>query len=177
MYAIEHFEALTEQEVHLLMDAPALITILIGAADGNLDREERTWSEKMLKARTYGKPKLLHAYNVHVAEQFWAGMNGFLHELPDDVTTRSSLIEGQLSGINAIMEKLSPEVAGNLYAGFLRLAGETARASGGFLRFGAIGEAEARWVDLPMIRPVPVPKGMEWEDESETEEDDEAATR
>jgi hypothetical protein len=162
---MQGFESLSQDEIHLLMDTPALITILIGAADGNLDREERIWSEKMLKARTYGKPKRLHEYNVQVAEQFWASMTGFLHELPDELGLRSAELVSRLEQINPILDKLSPEVAGSLYAGFLRLAEETARTSGGFLRFGAIGEAEAQWVGLPMIHAVEVPKEMEWEAE------------
>lgn len=169
---MKHFESLSAEELALLEDAPALITILVGGADGELDREERTWSERLIRSRTYNKPSELNEFYMHVAEQFWAKMNSFMNELPQSVAERSAILEDRLKKVNPILAKLSPEIAYQLYKGSLALAQETAKSSGGFLRIGAVNNMEKNWMELPMIKPIPQPENWnpEQDDWSENEE-------
>jgi hypothetical protein len=155
---IEGFKHLSEEEFDLLVEAPALITVLIGASDGELDREERTWSERLLRSRTYNNPKSLNNYYRVVAEGFWARVQGAMAHLPAGVQARNEEISKRLSALNPVLAKLDPSIAAALYKGFLGLAEETAEASGGFLRIGAIGAEEAKWVHLPMLTPVEMPE-------------------
>ena len=155
---IEGFKHLSAEDFDLLVEAPALITVLIGGADGELDREERYWSERLLRSRTYNNPKSLNDFYRVVAEGFWARVQGAMAHLPASVAARNEEISKRLSGLNAVFPQLDPQIAGELYKGFLSLAEETAEASGGFLRIGAIGPEEAKWVKLPMLKPVPLPK-------------------
>jgi hypothetical protein len=163
---IEGFKHLSEEEFDLLVEAPALITVLIGASDGELDREERVWSERLLRSRTYNKPKSLNNYYRVVAEGFWARVQGALAHLPADVHARNEEISKRLSTLNPVLAKLDPHLAANLYKGFLGLAHETAEASGGFLRIGAIGAEEAKWIHLPMLTPVEAPENGEHQGDS-----------
>lgn len=155
---IEGFRHLEAEEFDALVDAPALITILVGAADGDLDKEERSWSEHLMRARAYNKPKELNEFYRVVSEIFWVKLNSFMAELPRDTEERCRLISERLKAVNAILAKLDPQVAADLYKGFRGLAEETAKASGGFLRIGAISPEEARWIKLPMLTPVAMPK-------------------
>lgn len=148
------FENLTKEEIDALVEAPALITILIGAADGELDKEERVWSERLLRTRTYNNPKALNEFYRVVVEGFWVKVHSEMAHLPTDPEIRNTEISKRLEGINPILAKLDIQLAADLYKGFLGLAEETAEASGGFLRIGAISAVEARWVKLPMLTPV-----------------------
>ena len=162
---IEGFKHLTSEEFDLLVEAPALVTVLVGASDGDLDREERTWSEKMLRARTYTSPKSLNDFYRVAAEGFWAKVHGIQAHYPHEVEERNAAISKRLGDLNPVLAKLDPKIGGHLYKGLLRLAEEVAEASGGFLRIGAINAAEAEWLGLPMLTPIEVPA-----EETEVEE-------
>lgn len=151
---IEGFEHLEADEFDNLLDAPALITILIGAADGELDREERTWSERLLRSRTYNRPKQLNEFYRVVVEGFWVKVHSFMAELPTDPEVRGQEISRRLTKLNDIFTKLDVQLSADLYKGFLGLAEETAEASGGFLRMGAISAEERQWIKLPMLTPI-----------------------
>jgi len=137
---IEGFKHLSKEEFDILTEAPALITILIGGADGDLDHEERDWSERLLRTRAYNKPKELNEFYRVISETFWVKLNGLMRELPPNPEVRGNLISERLGQLNGVFEKLDIEIAADLYHGFRKLALETAVASGGFLRMGAIGE-------------------------------------
>jgi hypothetical protein len=174
---ITGFDQLSKEEIDALVEAPALITILIGASDGDLDREERTWSERLLRSRTYNNPKTLNEFYRVVVEGFWVKIHSEMAHLPEDPELRNKQISDRLEQINPILAKLDLQFAADLYKGFLGLAEETAEASGGFLRIGAISAEEARWVKLPMITPIVAPPGAkkkggydedEWKEENPT---------
>ncbi|MBL7781337.1 MAG: hypothetical protein JNM22_08965 [Saprospiraceae bacterium] len=173
---ITGFENLSKEEIDALVEAPALITVLVGAADGDLDKEERVWSERLLRSRTYNNPKTLNEFYRVVVEGFWMKVHSEMAHLPQDPEERNAQISTRLERLNPILAKLDVQLAADLYKGFLGLAEETAEASGGFLRLGAISEVEARWVKLPMLTPVVAPKKEQKEEEEEDdwkEEDEE----
>lgn len=151
---IDGFKTLAKNEIDALVEAPILITILVGAADGSIDGEERKWTERLLHARTYNKPQELNEFYRVVSEDFWNKVQDRLHRLPASVDARNEAISERLAALNAILAKLDRELAADLYHGFVGLAEETAKASGGFLRIGAISAVESRWVGLPMLKPV-----------------------
>jgi hypothetical protein len=151
---LEGFNHLHSTELDALLEAPALITILVGAADGELDREERNWSDRLMRARTYNKPKHLNEYYAIVAHGFLEKVDQKLGELPADVEARNTLISQKLAALNPVLEKLDDPLGADLYKSYIGLAEETAKASGGFLRIGAISAEEARWIHLPMLTPI-----------------------
>ena len=167
---LEHFRQLSTAELDALTEAPVLITILVGTADGHLDREERTWSERLLRSRTYNNPKALNEFYRIVSNGFLEKVDTKLAELPADTERRCQDVAHQLGKINPILAKLDPQIAADLYKGFLALAEETAESSGGFLRIGAISAVEAQWVKLPMLDPIAAPPKPT---EEEAEEDGE----
>ncbi len=149
-----HFSNLSPAENQVLADAPALIAVLIGAADGNFDREEKTWAEKLISARAYAKPESLQPFYKAVAVGFWEKMQSLLAELPTETTQRNALISNQLELLNPILGKMGAFAGAAIYRSFKMLAEEVAKSSGGFLRIGAVSAAEHQWVGLPMLAPV-----------------------
>jgi hypothetical protein len=163
---IEGFRHLDPAELDILTDAPVYITILVGAADGNLDREERRWTERLMRTRSYSKPKTLNEFYRVVSTNFLEKVDQKLSELPQDPDDRNHLISRELEKLNTALAKLEHKLASDMYKGFLGLAEETAEASGGFLRIGAISAAERKWIGLPMLTPI------HSENTKEEEEDD-----
>lgn len=155
---IEGFAHLKKEEIDALVEAPALITILVGMADGELDGEERAWSERLLRSRTYNKPKELNEFYRVVVEGFWARVQSEITHLPKDTEARNHELSDRLAKLNPILAKLDLELAADMYKGFVGLAEETAKASGGFLRIGAISAEEKKWMNLPMLTPIIAPK-------------------
>ncbi|HND89804.1 MAG TPA: hypothetical protein PK971_15835, partial [Saprospiraceae bacterium] len=154
---LEHFRPLSPEELDALTDAPVLITILVGAADGNLDREERSWSDRLMRSRTYNNPKALNDFYRIVANGFLDKVDQRLAELPADPERRGQEISQRLSRLNPILAKLDAQTGADLYKGFLALAEETAESSGGFLRIGAISAVEQQWLKLPMLQRIEAP--------------------
>lgn len=167
---IEGFQHLKKEEIDALVEAPALITILVGMADGELDGEERVWSERLLRSRTYNKPKELNAFYRVVVEGFWARVQSEITHLPQNVAARNRELSERLSGLNPVLAKLDLELAADMYKGFVGLAEETAKASGGFLRIGAVSAEEKKWMNLPMLTPI---FSLKKQQEDEDEENDE----
>lgn len=148
------FDHLSDPEFAALKAAPALVALLIGAADGELDREEMTWASKITHVRTYSKPVALQAFYERVSANFEYEVKRLQSSLPTDATERNSLISNKLSELNLILAKLEKPLAAGFYRSLKSLAGEVAKASGGFLRIGAVSLAEHKWVGLPMISPI-----------------------
>ncbi len=151
---LDGFQHLTAEEIDALIQAPVLITALIGGADGEVDREERVWSERLMRARTYSKPNLINDYYRVVAETFLDKLDEVLAELPAGVEARNAIIAEKLGALNPILAKLDTRLGAVLYKSYIVLAQETAKASGGFLRIGAVSASEYQWVKLPMLTPV-----------------------
>lgn len=151
---LEGFQHLRSEEIDALVAAPVQITALIGGADGEIDREERNWSERLMRARTYSQPHLVQEYYRVVADGFLEKLDRLMDQLPEEVEARSAKLAEQLAQINPILAKLDTELAATLYKSYVVMAKETAKASGGFLRIGAVSAAEHQWVALPMITPV-----------------------
>ncbi len=163
---MEGFRQLAPDELDALTEASVLITILVGTADGILDREERTWSERLMRVRTYNNPKALNEFYRIVSNGFLEKVDAKMAELPTETERRSQEVARQLGKIDPILAKLDPQVGADLYKGFIGLAEETAAASGGFLRIGSVSTVEEQWVNLPMITPIIAPKNTEEEEEA-----------
>lgn len=154
---LEGFSHLSTAELDALLIAPVRITILVGAADGELDREERRWTSRLVDARTYAKPRELNDYYRVVATGFLDKIDAEMTHLPEDTSLRNARLNELLQGVNPVLAKLEPTIAYDLYRSYLGLAKEAAVASGGFLRMGAISPEESQWVKLPMVVPIERP--------------------
>lgn len=167
---LEGFEHLSSEEMDTLIAGPVWITILIGAADGKMDHEERTWTERLMRARTYSQPNLVSEYYRVVAEGFLNKVDQEMAGMPADTASRNALLAEKIGALNPVLGKLDTSLAATLYKSYVVLARETAKASGGFLRIGSVSAAEYKWLHLPMLTPVLLEgENAEtvWEDERE----------
>lgn len=154
---IPEFENLEQHEREALLAAPVWISVLIAAADGDFDREEQRWTERMVRVKSFTKPRALNAYYKAVSEGFLKKVEAALAELPAEPSRRAEILNERLAELNDTLAKLPRAIGAGLYKSWLTLADEAARASGGFLRIGAVSAAEARWIHLPMLQAIAAP--------------------
>ncbi len=151
------FESLSAEENETLLLAPVQIVALIGAADGDYNEMEDYWASQLVRTKTIGKAVFLRPYWMQVNQNFGQKVHDLLSKVPEERIYRNKILSEALSKCNAILAKLPQPYAGHLYKGFLDLAQETAVASGGFMRMGAINRHEREFVDLPMLHPIEIP--------------------
>lgn len=147
--AIKYFAHLTSEESDLLLQTPAIITILIAGADAQIDKKEKNWATKLVQYRTFTAEVKLHSYYEAVQERFTADLDALESAWNPD--TGSQDLAAKLAHINPILPKVDADVVALLAKSWRSLAKKVAQASGGILGFGSVEEAERALVDLPMI--------------------------
>ncbi len=155
---MEYFEQLTEQEIEKLVNSISYITIYIAGADGNIDTEEKEWAEKLTKIRSYASPNDLHEFYERVGQDYAERLDSYIIALPNDVAERTTQIEAKLAELNPILAKLNTPVDYHVYKSLTSFAEHVAKASGGFLRFGAISKEEGDLIGLDMLTPIAEPE-------------------
>lgn len=141
------FKDLSEAEKALVLSAPALVTVLIGAADNEFTQSEKDRGSKAVQFRsTVGDPIL--------KEYFQLANEVFIENVEDIYRTygnNTDNIAEKLAEINPILKKLDTRFAAALVDNLRSLAKAIAQASGGVLGFLEISKEEAHYINLGMI--------------------------
>lgn len=150
----QNLSSLSQEAITQLKDAHAYITILIAGADGNIDKNELAWAEKIVQIRTYTGDEDFKVFHDEVNAELPDKIKQLMASLPKDTATRSETISNKLSELNPILASLHPSTGSYLFKGYTSFASRIAKASGGILSFFAIGPEEKKWVKLSMISPI-----------------------
>ncbi|MCO5233656.1 MAG: hypothetical protein LC105_07855 [Chitinophagales bacterium] len=149
---LHHLKDLNEEEFALLKKIPALVTILIGSADNNLNEKEIHVGHLSTEFRKDHGDVLVHDYYNWVApdydyifEQEWAKYKNI------DFTQRIHEISEELSKVNQIFSKINKNYAHSLLESWRGLARAVARASGGLLGRLSVSHEEKNLMGLDMI--------------------------
>ncbi len=153
---IPEFKSLTQLEINTIIDAPALVTILIAGAEGKIDEKEIDWGKYVVHFRVseYESSSMMRVYK-EVDKVFDDSIKQFMESLPQDTDERSAIITGKLSGLNSIFRKVDTEFAKEFYESLRTLAKQVAKSSGGIWGYGSISPQEQKYLELEMIE-VPV---------------------
>lgn len=146
-----NFAELSENEMKTLVDAIPYITVLIAGADGQIDKDELEWAEKVTEIRKFDYSSTLNSYYEAVGKNYQDRVNELIDELPGDTERRTEAIEVILGNLNPILAKLDPGIANECIDSFRSFAKHVAKASGGLFGFGSVSEDEARVMDLDML--------------------------
>ncbi|MDZ4749914.1 MAG: hypothetical protein SH808_15650 [Saprospiraceae bacterium] len=145
---------LSSEEISLLKDAYAYITVLIAGADGNIDADELSWADKIAQIRTFAGDERLKDFHEAVNEEIHGKIQQLIAELPKETASRNQIISDKLSQLNPVLTALHPSIGAYLYKGYVSFAERIAKASGGVLSFFTIGPEEKKWIGLPMLTPI-----------------------
>ena len=148
---IPEFKQLSQEESQLLINTPALVTVLIAAADSKIEESETAWAKKVVSYRqTIGEKDLFEYYEA-VDEDFEAQVNALSTD-GKGTQERIASITASLEGLNTVLPKLDAEYAQKLVESWRSLAQQIAKSTGGFLGFGSISAQEKQLMDLSMIK-------------------------
>jgi hypothetical protein len=149
---LAEFNRLSNTEVELLLKAPILTSILIAGADGNIDRKEidQAISVARQKARK-SKARLMEFYQF-VGEDFEDKLKVVIQSYPHNAGQRNAMIVQELAQLNHVLPKIDITFAKALYGSIRDIAKKIAESSGGVLGIKSVGQEEAQYVNLPMIK-------------------------
>ncbi len=155
------FESVSEAQFETLKKAISNITVLIAGADGNIDKDEIGWAEKLTKIRSYANPNRLTPFYEEVGKTFTEDLEHLIANVPQETDQRNELLSRQLARCNEILPLLEQNLGYELYESYKSFAKHVAKESGGFLGFFSISSSEAKFVDLPML------EAIEWASQEE----------
>lgn len=145
------FQQLTNKEQEILLQAPALVTVMVAGADGKYRDDEINQALEVTKwKKIHARPDLLQFYD-QVRQRFKSDVALFMRELPRDINERYRLISERLQQLNPILYKLDKPWAEQYYASLRELAQQVADGSGGVLGYLSVGYNESKVISLPMI--------------------------
>jgi hypothetical protein len=149
---IPEFNSLSSNEVELMHKAPMLVCILIAGADGRIDQTEiRKAISLASKKYVPGKSKLVEFYD-EVGGDFEDKLKIVIQGFPVKEKDRAPKVIAELTQLNDVLSKLDKQFAIELYESLKEIALEIAKSSGGVLGMKKVGEEEARYLSLDMIR-------------------------
>ncbi len=149
---VQELEHLTEAEQALVFKAPALVTLLIAGADGNIDEDEEKWAASVVNYRRVTGEEDLFTYYEAVEDGFVEQFKAMVADYPQGQQERILKITEELEGLNAILPKIGTNYALLLVKSWKSLAKQVAKASGGILGFGSISQQEKQFMELDMIK-------------------------
>jgi hypothetical protein len=148
---ITQFGSLTKEEQEFLYTAPILVSILIAGADGDIDRNEIKEGMNQTRKQRAANPGIVELYE-EVRVDFEDKLKILLQSYPVEATQRNGLLVEELSRLNTLLPKVEKNFAVQYYNSICDLAMKIAKSSGGLFGMKSIGDAEARYVKLPMIK-------------------------
>jgi hypothetical protein len=149
---IPAFDRLTDSEMELMLRAPLLTCILIAGADNDIDRKEIQEAIQLARKKANKSKASLAEFYRLVGEDFEDKLKVVIQSFPVEATQRNPLIAEELTQLNAILPKLNKSFAVEFYTSLKDVAMKIASSSGGLLGLRSIGQEEARYVNLPMIK-------------------------
>ncbi|EMR01140.1 hypothetical protein [Cesiribacter andamanensis] len=142
---------LNSGETELLLQAPALVTMLVAGSDGDYKENEIARGIDITRwKKIHARPDLLQYYD-QVRPRYQSDIDQLRKQLPRDINERYRYLSDQLKQLNPILFKLHKPLAEQIYASLRELAQQVAEASGGVFGYLSIGYNESKVITLPMI--------------------------
>lgn len=149
---IPEFTKLRDDEVELLLKAPAYVAVLIAGADDEIDKAEIKKAIQLAKVKQQKAREVLLGYYKLVGERFENDFMTMIEELPQRAMDRTPAISKELRKLNIIFPKVPKNFAVELYASLKDIAKKIAEASGGVLGYLSVSYEEAKLMELTEIK-------------------------
>lgn len=149
---IPEFKTLSSDEVELMHKAPMLVCILIAGADGRIDQSEITKAISLATQSQKARKSRLAEFYSEVGGDFEDKLKIVIQSFPVKEKQRAPKVIAELTQLNNILSKLDNEFSIEFYKSLTEIALEIARSSGGVLGIKTVGEEEARYLTLEMIK-------------------------
>ena len=148
----QEFRTLRDDEIEILLNSPAMVSVLIAGADEVIDDHEVAAAKKYAEKKGATDNDSLNEYFQAVAEKFDQTLSDYIKDLPTETTIRQDAISSYLRQLNGILPKIDKEIAIAFHASLLEISQVVAKASGGVLGFNKVSKEEDEYVTLDMIQ-------------------------
>lgn len=149
---IPEFDRLSNSEIELMLKAPFLVCVLIAGADNDIDRKEIKKAIQLAQMKKEKTTSRVIEFYKTVAEDFEDKFMVVMQSLPGTAEKRNPIITEELAKLNSILPRVDKSFAPNYYLCLKNIAVRIAQSSGGFLGLKKVGDEEAAFVDLSMIK-------------------------
>lgn len=150
--SVIQFDHLSAEERSLLYTTPALVTYLIGGADGNFDTKEEVQSSHFIRIHSADGDPILFDFYKHVETTYFDVLDAVVKQYEHtSVKERTDSIIAELEKLNEVLQKVDNLYARVLIKSLRSLAKVVAEASGGVLGFLEVGYEEEQLMGLEMI--------------------------
>ena len=136
----------------MILKAHLLVCILIAGADDDIDRKEISRAIQLTQQKHYKVKSRLVAYYRLMAEDFEDKLKVLIQSYPAKAAQRNPLITVELQGLNSAFSKIDRTLSIDFYASLREIAQKVAESSGGILGLKSVGDKEAQYVKLPMLK-------------------------
>lgn len=148
-----YLKDLSEDDKLALKKIPALVTILVGGADDNLDEKEIKMGKISSEFRKEHGEVLVHDYFEWVSKDYVSIFETeWNHYKSLAVEERTEKISGVLTSVNDILQKIDKKYAHALVTSWRGLARAVANTSGGILGKLTMSNEEKFLIGLDMLR-------------------------
>lgn len=144
-------ENLTNAEKETVLNAPALVTILIADADQEIQAEEIRRAIQLVHVKSYAESVDIRELYQNIDQDFERRLSNLIDRLPRSHAERERALIEELSKLNAVYKRMEHKVAVKFHESLIGFAANIARAAGGVFGLESISEKEARFLGLPMI--------------------------
>ncbi len=146
------FKNLSESDQTALMNAPALVTILIAGADEEISKRELKEAISLTRTKQKNARKELLGYYNLVSPQFEENLNRIIKNFPSDPEVRSKIVIEELERLNNILIKMDQQWANQFVESMRDIAKKVAESAGGVFGYLSIGYEESKLVGLKMLK-------------------------
>lgn len=149
---IAHLRQLASGERELIFTTPALVTYLVGGADGRLEKNEEARAALLVHFRSSIGDPLLYDYFSVVEQRFSADLDRLVEQYSAlEAGARRRALSAELGKLNQVLPGVDAIYARSLLKSWRSLAKSVAEASGGVLGFLEITYDEQHLSQLKMI--------------------------
>lgn len=148
---IPEFNQLSESEIELMKQVPAMVTILIAGADEKISQSELQEAVSVTKMKQKRARKELLSYYEYIAPEFENYLNSLLASYPNDTEARSKQVVEDIKKLNDILPKIENKWAQQFIESMKDIATKVAEAAGGVFGYMSIGYEEHKLIGLNMI--------------------------
>jgi lysophospholipase L1-like esterase len=145
---------LSDRQYQLVMDAPILVGILLGSADGQLSERGVTRLVEVIKTKVITEKNDVHLLYKKLAEGDIAARVSQLVAKTGEFGSneeKADYLTDQLTGLNKVFEKINHAYAVQYRDALHDIAIAVANSTGGILGVARISHDESQLIDLSFI--------------------------
>ena len=144
-------DKLEKEDYKRLTDAFPMIAVLIGAADGHLDKYEIDNAHRIAVIRSHSFDADLKPFFGDVAKDFRTKIEDVVDVAPSDEDQLQAFLSKELEKCSPVLQKLTDDLALRIHQSMRSFARHIAESSGGFLNYLSVTAEEEALIDLDMI--------------------------